>query len=228
MDLTDKKRRLIEQVVNVFETGKPEGDYANLTIYEDGPNDVRQLTYGRSQTTEYGKLRELIRRYVEAGGMFGEELRPYVDRIGSQPLVDDERFKELLRRAANLDLEMRRTQDAFFADAYFRPAMEWADANGFVLPLSGLVIYDSFIHSGSILPELREKFFEPTPQGGGSEPAWIAAYVKTRHEWLSNHRRPIVRKTTYRTKCLLTEIDRGNWSLELLPLMANGVLVTGD
>ena len=45
---------------------------------------------------------------------------------------------------------MRQTQDAFFDKVYFQPAKAWADAHGFTLPLSMLVIFDSFIHSGQI------------------------------------------------------------------------------
>jgi hypothetical protein len=35
----------------------------------------------------------------------------------------------------------------------------------------------------------------------------------------------VVRTTVYRTRCLLREIERGNWHLDLLPIEANGVLV---
>jgi chitosanase len=228
MNLTDKQRRVIEQVVNVFETGSPEGDYANITVYEDGPGDTAQITYGRSQTTEFGKLRELVRMYVEAHAAFSDALCPYVDRIGTQPLSDDETFKELLRQAGREDPVMRSTQDLFFAERYFEPAMQWATEQGFILGLSGLIIYDSFIHSGGVLWDLRERFPEKTPSEGGKEAAWIMSYVKARHAWLSGHRRKILRRTTYRTRCFLDQIDRGNWNLDLLPLLANGVPVSGD
>jgi len=49
--------------------------------------------------------------------------------------------------------------------------------------------------------------------------------VSERHKWLSEHKRPAVRASTYRTKVLKREIDRGNWDLVLLPIMANGVAV---
>jgi chitosanase len=228
MDLTDKQRRTIEQVVNVFETGTPEGDYASISIYEDGPQNVRQITYGRSQTTEYSKLRDLILLYADSNGLFSEALKDYASRIGTEPLTNDETFKDLLRRAGREDPVMRRAQDSFFDERYFQPAMAWATENGFSLPLSALVIYDSFIHSGAILDTLRERFVEPTPAAGGNEPAWITAYVKTRHEWLSHHFRPIVRKTGYRTRCFLHEIERGNWSLDLLPIRANDIPVSGQ
>lgn len=228
MDLTAKQRRTIEQVVNVFETGSPEGDYALISIYEDGPENHRQITYGRSQTTEYSKLRELIALYVRSGGMFSSELGDYVERIGIAPLTDDEAFKTLLQRAAREDLVMRQAQDQFFDERYFQPALDWARQNGFVMPLSGLVIYDSFIHSGAILDLLRERFSQLPPGAGGSEVDWLTAYVKVRHDWLSNHSRLILRKTCYRTRCLLGEIERGNWNLDLLPILVNGVDVSGQ
>lgn len=228
MQLSAKQRRIIDQVVNVFETGSPAGDYGNISIYSDGPNDARQITYGRSQTTEYSKLRDLIERYVLAAGLYAAALAPYVARIGVEPLVDDEAFKDLLRRAGQDDPVMRSVQDAFFDERYFQPAMAWADENGLVLPLSALVIYDSFIHSGSILWTIRETFWEEPPVLGGKEKGWVRDYVQARHRWLATHRREILHKTTYRTACLAHEIERGNWQLDLLPILVNGQAVSGD
>lgn len=228
MQLTPKQRRVIDQVVNVFETGTPAGDYANISIFADGPGDVRQITYGRSQTTEYSKLRDLIERYVLAGGLYGSQLAPYVTRIGSEPLVDDEAFKDLLRQAGQEDPRMRSVQDGFFDERYFQPAMAWADENRLTLPLSALVIYDSFIHSGSILWTIREKFWEEPPVLGGNEKGWVEGYVKARQQWLATHRREILHRTTYRTTCLLHEIERNNWHLDKLPIIANGQEVHGD
>nr|AXT18263.1 chitosanase [uncultured bacterium] len=228
MQLTAKQRRVIDQVVNVFETGTPAGDYACISIYSDGPGDARQITYGRSQTTEYSKLRDLIERYLLAGGLYAAALAPYVARIGVEPLVDDDAFKDLLRAAGREDPIMRSVQDAFFDERYFQPAMAWADENQLVLPLSALVIYDSFIHSGSILWTIRETFWEEPPVLGGSEKGWVRDYVQARHRWLATHRREILHKTTYRTACLAHEIARDNWHLDLLPIEVNGRLVHGD
>jgi chitosanase len=74
MQLTAQQKTICEQVINVFETGSTEGDYAALVIFADGPHGVRQITYGRSQTTEYGNLEELVQMYVDAGGMFSDEV----------------------------------------------------------------------------------------------------------------------------------------------------------
>ncbi len=223
--LTPGQRLVCERIINVFETGSIVGDYANISIFGDGPHGIRQVTYGRAQTTEYGNLRKLVQMYVDAGGLFAQELRPFVPRIGLQALVDDQNFKSLLRRAGSEDPIMRSTQDVFFDAVYFQPALRWANENGFTLPLSMLVIYDSFIHSGSILPFLRARFAEVPPARGGREKAWIQQYVEVRHNWLANHSNHILRNTIYRTRDMLREIARGNWDLGTLPIMAHGVPV---
>ncbi len=226
MKVTAGQKRIIERVVNVFETGKPDGNYSAISIFHDGPHDIRQITFGRSQTTEYGNLRELIQRYVAADGIYSEDLEPYAEKVGSVPLTDDNRFKDLLRKAGRDDAVMRKAQDAFFDERYFKPSMKWAADNGFILPLSALVIYDSFIHSGRVLWAIRQMFPESPPSLGGDEIKWTAAYVHARHRWLASHPRQIVRKTVYRTQCFKNEIKRGNWKLEKLPIVPNGVKVT--
>lgn len=225
MQLNETQKLVIQRVVNVFETGSPAGDYATISIYKDGPHNIRQITYGRSQTTEYGNLRQLVEQYVAAGGRLSQQLKPYAGKVGSTPLTDDVNFKSLLKRAGRADPLMRKTQDSFFDRVYYRPAMKWADVHGFVLPLSALVIYDSFIHSGSIIWVIRNMFPESPPSVGGNEKAWTKAYVNARHKWLGSHPRPIVRTTIYRTQCFKNEIQRGNWDLSLLPINANGVKV---
>ncbi|MGO7837224.1 chitosanase [Rhizobium johnstonii] len=219
--LSDRQKRLCERVINVFETGTVTGRYEAISIYDDGPGGRRQITYGRSQTTEYGNLRELVEMYAAAGGRYSADLRRYVARIGVTPLVDDATFKGLLR-SAGADPVMRETQDLFFDKVYFQPALHWATVHGFSQALSILVVYDSYIHSGGILHFLRERFPEPTPDRGGDEKIWIRQYVDVRHAWLSNHSDADIRASNYRTKDLVREISRGNWDLSMLPFMANG------
>lgn len=225
MVLTEGQRRICERMINVFETGSIKGRYGAISIYNDGPGRVRQITYGRSQTTEYGNLKQLLQMYVEANGAFAGLLAPYIPRIKVSPLADDEGFKSLLRKAGEGDPIMRDAQDRFFEKVYFQPAMKWADDNGFVLPLSMLVIYDSFIHSGKIRPELRKLFPATPPAAGGDEKGWTQQYVEVRHEWLSTHSNPEVRPSAYRTRDLLREIRRQNWGLSQQPISANGTPV---
>src|SRR3954471_21822154 len=58
LELTPGQRAGCERVINVFETGTVRGRYGAIAIFADGPHGIRQVTYGRSQTTEYGNLRE--------------------------------------------------------------------------------------------------------------------------------------------------------------------------
>ena len=222
MYLTTTQRSLIERVINKIETGKPDGDYGAISIYADGPNDIRQITYGRAQTTEYGNLRTLISMYVAAGGAQSADLAPYADKVGSVPLTDNDTFKNLLRNAGRNDSVMRTIQDQFFEKIYFSPAMQWADNNGFTMALSALVIYDSQIHSGGILWLIRQRFDESPPAMGGDEKIWIDQYVRARHKWLSEHHRPAVRKSIYRTKAFMEQIAKGNWDLGIVPIAMNG------
>ena len=73
INLTPSQRLICERVINVFETGSIRGDYSNISIYHDGPNRIRQITYGRAQTTEYSHLRELVQMYVDAAGKYAED-----------------------------------------------------------------------------------------------------------------------------------------------------------
>jgi chitosanase len=222
--MKDLIKNKIQKIVNVFESGKPEGDYGCISLYEDGPNGIKQITYGKSQTTEWGNLSSLVKLYIAHEGDLSENFEPYVDKIGSRSLISDKNFIDLLKQASK-DPIMRKTQDEFFDVHYWGPALNWFNKNEFKLNLSMLVIYDSFIHSGSILKFLRNKFNESVPVNGGDEKKWIHEYVKARHEWLKNHSLKILTKTIYRTSNFLTAIDEGNWDLSK-DFNANGTKIS--
>lgn len=221
--ITPAHKSAIIKVINVFETGTPEGKYDSVTVLPDGRGGSRQITYGRSQTTEQGNLSALLRMYVEKVGLFAAQFAAYLPLVGVQPLVQDEAFKKLLRDSARIDPLMRQCQDEFFDQLYYQPALGFFEFNKFTTPLSLLVIYDSYIHSGGILPKLRNRFPEKTPLNGGTEKAWITAYVNTRHDWLANHN-PILRKTVYRTRCFKEQIAADNW-LFVKPINAHGRII---
>lgn len=227
MNLTGEQKKIIEQVVNVFVTGNVQGDYSAFVVMADGPNKARQVTYGRSQTTEYGNFDELIEMYVNSGGQFAARLKSYLPKIGVTPLINDSAFKQLLKDAGKKDPVMQKVQDEFFDKRYFKPAMAWATDNGFTLALSVLVAYDSFIHSGTVPSFLRKRFPEKSPKNGGSEEAWIIQYVDTRRQWLATHSNTLLQKTVYRMDCFKNEIARSNWDLSKLPIKAHGIDVTG-
>ncbi|MCE2594908.1 chitosanase [Motilimonas cestriensis] len=216
----------IWRIINVFETGKTSGNYHALVVMQDGKGNTRQITYGRSQTTEQGKLIDLIRLYCTNQGRYKTELAPYLNKIKRQPLADNNHFKQLLIQAGQHDPIMQQSQDQFFSQHYWQPAYHWAQQQGFVCPLSWLVIYDSYIHSGHIMAFLRKRFAAKTPRHQGNEQQWISQYTQTRHHWLSNHSKPLLRNTRYRTQCLLNQIELNNWQLDQLPIIAHGVAVS--
>jgi chitosanase len=222
-DSVTKKKDKIQSILNVFETGKPDGDYSNVTIFSDGPKGMRQITYGKSQTTEWGNLNKLIESYSNKNGKHSEFFKPYVSKIGKISLVNDKKLITELREAGS-DPVMKEAQDDFFDEHYWKPAFEFFKDNGFTQPLSMLVIYDSFIHSGGILNFLRNRFPAKTPSKGGNEKEWIEQYLNVRHSWLANHYNQILRKTTYRTKNMIQAVVRNDWNLNS-PFIANGVSV---
>ena len=219
---TDKKKK-IQSIINVFETGKIDGDYSNVSIFNDGPNEIRQITFGKSQTTQHSHLKELINNYIDANGQFSKELSPYKNRGGDFSLVNYKNFIALLKKSGT-DHIMRRVQGELFDKRYWEPAMKWARENGFTYNISLLAIYDSFIHSGGILLFLRNRFPEKTPNKGGNEIEWVRSYLKTRHNWLATHSRPILRKTIYRTSAMINHLETKDYDLNNR-FFANGTWV---
>lgn len=223
-------KKKIEQVINAFETGTAEGNYATLVKLKDHRNTATgalevQITFGRSQTTEFSHLKELVQDYIESNGLFADELKPFLSSIGKKPsLATNEDFCATLKKAGKNDPVMKVCQDRLFDNKYYLRAYSWFIQNGFTLPLSLLVIYDSHIHSGSILPFLRKKFSTALPVNGGNEKEWIANYVNARHNWLAGHSNHLLRSTVYRTNCFKEQIQQSNWDLSQ-PLKAHGVLI---
>lgn len=222
--ITNQQKTKILKVINVFETGTEEGKYDTLVIYADGKKGSRQITYGRSQTTEQGNLKSLIQMYISKNGTFAPQLKVFVNKIGQESLVNNTAFKNLLRRSAREDIIMRTCQDDFFDILYYKPAFQFFQSNRFTTALSMLVIYDSFIHSGGVPSFLRERFPEKIPVNGGDEKKWITKYVNTRHLWLENHSKKILQNTIYRTECFKNQIANNNWDLSK-EIIANGVKI---
>lgn len=216
------KKTKIQQIVNCFETGSAAGNYGDVSIFYDGPNGIKQITFGKSQTTEYGNLKDLLKDYAKAQGKYSKQIEAKIPLL-TKGAVNDKVLIQLLKDSGS-DPVMIATQDAFFDRVYWDRAVAWAQKNKFTLPLSYLVIYDSFIHSGGILDFLRKKFAANTPANGGNEKEWVEQYLTTRHNWLMNHSNKILRKTIYRTRDMMREIKEGDWNLET-EFVANGIKI---
>ena len=230
ISITPIIKRKIERVINAFETGSAEGNYATLVKLKDyndreSKTTIVQITFGRSQTTEFGHLKTLVQDYIENNGTLANELKQFVPRIGKKPsLATNETFCSALKAAGKNDPIMKSCQDHLFDTKYYQPAHSWFSVNGFTFPLSLLVIYDSHIHSGSMLSFLRKKFTTSLPVAGGNEKEWILNYVAARHNWLLNHSNPLLRNTVYRTECFREAIQKSNWDLSAR-INAHGVMI---
>ncbi|MEJ5364096.1 MAG: peptidoglycan-binding protein [Desulfosoma sp.] len=221
--LSDLQKRAAQAIVNVFETGRPQGDYGKVTYH---PNDPGELTYGRSQTTlAGGNLYLLIRDYCAApDGVFGPQLAPYLDRLAKRDsaLNFDERLKGLLRDAGQ-DPVMRDCQDRFFDRVYWEPSLSSARNIGIGTALGVSVVYDSRVHgSWQRLRDLTTAQLGPPAQVG--EKVWIDGYVQRRRQWLAGHPNTLLQKTVYRMESFRSLMDENKWGLEL-PFTVRGVRI---
>ena len=201
-----------------------------MTVLADGKNGRRQVTLGIQFDEASGDLGRVLNLYTKKDGRYAQELsryRPLVntgDDDVSTVLARDDAFKALLRKAGS-DPVMQSVQDNIFAAETWGPAQQWFNENGFTLPLSMLVISDSFLQSGSMLQFLRNRFREVPPAQGGREKVFIEDYTNHRHLWLSGSGNRAIHNSAYRTRCYLAQINSENWNLDSLPIVMNGVRV---
>lgn len=209
-------------IVNIFETGRPFGEYSALAVLNDGAG----LSYGISQFTHRsGSLLQVVKRYLENGGQIArEQLSKYLEVLGTgtpsaiNRAAQDGRLRRALKAAAASG-EMRAAQHEIAFARYMRPAIEACAGSGFVLPLSLAVVYDSMTHGSWAPIRDRVRVTRPAASGIALEKAWIIAYVKKRHEWLRSV--PRLKATSYRTTFFLTQLLMANWQLDL-PVSVNG------
>lgn len=217
---------LIKKVLLAFEQSTPFIDYNKVYVMEDGPDDCKQITLSFG-ITEYGNLKTLVKSYVFKNGKHASDLSKFVADIGVNSLVNNKEFITLLKHAGS-DPVMKDCQEAAYEDMYITPAMKWCVKNKLLLPLSQLVIADSFLQSGSILMSIRNKFAEKLPVVGGDEKKWVNAYCIVRKDWLANHSKKILNNTTYRMNFMQHCIEADDWNLEQTRYVANDVLIVNE
>jgi chitosanase len=213
----------IRRILSVAETDKPEWNPSEVFKYNDGPNKTPQWTLSIGFTEMGGNLKPVIERYLEHGGVLVVQFAPHLAVMGTKHITDPA-FKTLLQDAGKEEA-MVLAQQEIFDEKYLGPAFTWAKKYQFGKPMSFLVIADSFLHSGSMLDFLMNRFPEKKPVDGGDEEAWIKAYLKTRREWLAGHSNQILRGTVYRVDCYLDQIKKNNWLLADSPVNMHGTNV---
>jgi chitosanase len=215
----------IRRILSVAETDTAKWNPAAVYVYNDGNDGRRQCTLSIGFTADGGNLRKVLERYGEAHGIYADQLVPYIALLRAGDPGTDPDFISLLKKIGKEDPLMMTVQEEQFDKLYLGPAFSWASKYGFGLPLSFLVIADSFLHSGGMLDFLIQRFPEKKPSDGGKEEDWIKAYTNTRRDWLSSHSNKILRNTTYRVDCYLREMKRDNWSLVQAPVNMHGTEV---
>ena len=226
MMLNDLQKRTAQAIVNIFETGHVQGDYARVTRLA---GDSGGLTYGRSQTTRAsGNLHKLIDAYCAAPeAARAADLAPYLPKLAARDdaLDTDDVFCARLREAG-ADPVMRHVQDTFFDRLFWRPASREAARLGLEEALSVATVYDGFIHGSWARMRDRTIATVGTPAGRGAR-AWTQSYLHTRRAWLSGHANRLLHRTVYRMDALLALVDEGNWALDL-PLTLRGQQITPE
>jgi chitosanase len=228
--ITKAQEETILRILEAIETGRPGGDYGLVSLLHDGEGDRLQITLGIQFDEASGDLKKVLRLYQSRSGDAAPKLAPYIPRINTFATTSatvlglDQGFHGLLRSLGS-DPVMQNAQDDIFEQETWLPAKEWADQNGFTLPLSLLVIADSFLQSGSMLSFLRRRFVERVPARGGLEKSWIRAYVTVRHSWLKGSANAALRNSSYRTLLYLSLLELQDWALAEPQYVVNGVEV---
>ncbi len=209
-DITQK----LMWMLNLFEndSGSKENDYRTIYRYKDGKNKRRQITLGRGFTEDGGSLKLVIERYFELGGA-NSTLRSKLSKVGTGVLVKDAEFVKALS-GEHEHPAMRQAQDEVFVEVYLRPAIKYANKQGFTKSLSFAVCVDSFLHSGKMTPRLVESFPERPPSRGGNEHKWIRDYSLARLAWFTNTGREDLRTCKFRPRFFLAQIKAGNWNFD--------------
>jgi chitosanase len=223
-DITPTQANTARAIVNIFETSTVLGEYGQVTVLK---SDTGRLTYGRSQTTlGSGNLTKLLNLYcANQGARFGAKLTSLLPAFAAKEmsLDTDIRVHNLLRACAD-DPVMRETQDVFFNEAYWTPAVAEAKKLGLQSPLAIAVVYDSHIHGSWEL--LRDRTLAGI-DAPSTERAWVQTYVERRRDWLANHENPALNPTVYRMDAFLRLIDENKWGLPL-PLVVRGAEISAE
>ena len=220
--MNDIQKATIAAIVNVFETGRPRGDYSAIAVMK---GDTGHLSYGRSQVSlGSGRLFDLLNQYCQADeAEFKDKLTPLLPRFQRRDtsLDQDTEVKDLLKRAGT-DPVMRCTQDQFFNANYLGPACEKAAEFGIATALGNAVVYDSFVQGGwgKLSPRLGKI---TSPQ---NEQAWVSKYVAIRKDWLLGLHAPLP-STVYRMDGFSSLIAGDKWDLPL-PLKVHNVSITQE
>ncbi len=80
------KKSLIKKILLAFEQSSTKIKYDKIYLFEDGPNNKKQITVSFG-VTEYGNLKKMIKDYCFKNGVYSKQLSTYVADIGMMDLT---------------------------------------------------------------------------------------------------------------------------------------------
>jgi chitosanase len=209
----DKYKNLINKILFIFEAGKGPDDYGKVTICDDGPMGDMQIKYGIIQEPEYRNMKRIIEMYVGNNGKYAKELVDFINKIGIEGMHKNQVFISSLKSAGNDEI-MKEVQNKFFEEFYVTPALIWADDNKFKMPLSLLIIINSFIQLNWMPPYIINEMKIRTPYYGGDEKEFIKDYMDKRQIHAIHSPSKTINKWHPITQILRNQISEQNWYLE--------------
>jgi chitosanase len=219
-DIIDERKDIINNIVSIFETGRIT-DFKGYSTVTSLEGDSGGLTYGKHQTTlNSGGLFFLISLYIENNVRSNRKdhlpFLPFLERLEQKDnsLNYDSKFKKILERAGS-DPIMRLCQDDFFDRNYWIPAKNKLKEMNFSFPLTLAITYDSFIHGS--FNTINKAIGKET-----DEKKWASKYNEERFNWLSTHKKPLLRKSVYRQNEFRKIINDNNFDLNE-PLRVRGI-----
>jgi hypothetical protein len=214
--LTYGQLAVIDNIVSVFETGRPISD-ASYSLVSASPRDPAILSYGLHQSAlASGGLRRVIMRYrATAGALHAAEFDLFMEDIttANRTLAADTAFRALLQQAG-ADPAMQAAQAAESL-LYMQPAFDLAKQQGFTQPLSYAAIYDAAIQSG--MTGVNRFAATATAERGqpsaANEQVWIRAFIEARRAWLAGNANAAVRNSASRAQAFAALDRDGKWDL---------------
>jgi chitosanase len=186
--LTTDQRRVVDELVNVFEYSSPAARYDSCTDLGDG----RGFTCGKvGFTTSSTEVRDIVSSYVDE--VPDSPLARYLPRL--RQLADDgsndtsglSGFPKDWARAAG-DAAFRAEQDRLADRLNYAPALAAARSIGLRTSLGVAILYDTAVQHGTsddpdglgaLLASTREKS-GGNPGDGVAEKTWLLAFLDVR------------------------------------------------
>lgn len=195
-------------------------DYKSTYDYIEDIGDGRGYTCGIiGFTSATGDLLDVVRRYVKLKPK-SNPLARYLSALEAVNGTDSHRglgasFEKAWKRACR-DMEMIRAQDEVLEEQYLHPAVRAANEDG-LSPLGQFVYYDALVVHG---PGRDAESFDgmraaakkkaKTPARGGSEAAYLKAFLKVRERVMLKEE---AHSDLSRIRVQRNLIARGNYAL---------------